>query len=450
MSLIYNLAFFIFGLFYLPVFLLKIRQAEDRNALIRERLGLFTHALRERFLGSKILWIHAVSVGEVIAVQKLIGRLLECCPDYHLVLTTVTPTGQKIAKQMESDRLIACYVPFDFSFTVRNFFKVVGPECLLLVETEIWPNLLAQASKSRVPVGILNARLSAKSVKRYKKFLPFFRPLFDRLDFVFAQSREDALRFESLGIVASRIQVLGNMKFDNVPETDVTEKTLGEIRKSFGFSEQDRILIAGSTHESEEESVARVFLSLSERFPELKCLIAPRHIERAKLIRARLRKLGLKVCLASELRTENVAFQVLLLDRMGILKQLYALSDVVFMGGSFIRHGGQNPIEPAYFKRAILHGPFVFNFETIYQMLDQEGGALLVRDEEQLCFALGRLLDDPKERMLLGENAFQAVSSLRGATGRHLEECLKFLTSKSKVERVSYAEYREKLLPSSR
>ncbi len=450
MSLIYNLAFFIFGLVYLPIFLVKIRQAEDRRELLRQRLGLFSPSLREKFLGKKVLWIHAVSVGEVVAVQKLIEKFLEACPDYHLVMTTVTPAGQKIAKQMESDRLTACYFPFDFTFSVRNFFKVMGPECLLLVETEIWPNHLTEAKESRVPVGIINARLSSKSVKRYKKFLPFFKPLFNRLDFIFAQSPEDSGRFESLGIEAPKIQVLGNMKFDNIPEIGLTSEALRDIRKKLGFCDEDRIFIAGSTHPGEEEAVAEAFLNLSERYPELKCLIAPRHIERSNLIAARLRKKGLKVRLASEPLAGNLPFQVLLLDQMGILKQLYAISDVVFMGGSFIRHGGQNPIEPAYFKRAILHGPFVFNFGTIYQMLDQEGGALLVRDEDQLRFALGRLLEDPKERTLLGKNAFEVVSSLRGATDRHLEECLKFLTSKSKVERVGYAEYREKLLPSSR
>ncbi|MDD5217739.1 MAG: 3-deoxy-D-manno-octulosonic acid transferase [Candidatus Omnitrophica bacterium] len=449
MIFLYNLAFVVFAMAYLPIFLLKMRQADDKQRLLKERLGLFSSAWKEKLLGKKVVWIHAVSVGEVLAVQKFIERFLEKSSEFHIVLSTVTPTGQKIAKKMENERITVCYFPFDVTGAVRSFFKTLGPECLLLVETEIWPNLLMEAKRFRVPVGILNARLSIKSARRYDRYRHFFRPLFSNLAFVLAQSAQDAERFTMLGVDSASIQILGNMKFDNVGTENPQSTDATALRNVWGFDAGDQILIAGSTHPGEEEIVFYTYRHLLTEFPHLKLLIAPRHIERSIKILQWIQNEGGHARLASD-KTPNPKAQVLLLDRLGVLKNLYAMADAVFVGGSLIPHGGQNPIEAAVFGRTILHGPYVANFENIYRTLDQEGGAILVRDEFQFSFALRRLLQNAEECRCLGDHAYAIVRRLRGSTQRHVEWLLKFLNAEIQPERNNHVSVYENIFSPSR
>jgi len=448
MTFFYNLAFMIFGICYLPVFLMKIKQAEDGKRLFKERMGIFPASWCEKFLGKKVIWVHAVSVGEVMAVQKFLGKLQERCPGHHIVLTTVTPTGQKIAKKMENQNLSVCYFPFDLTFCVRNFFRMLGPRCLLLVETEIWPNLLTEAKRFHVPVGLVNARLSNRAFKRYRRFQSLFRGLFSKLDFVLTQGPEEAKRFSMLGVSQEKIHDLGNMKFDNL-ETAAAVSEPKKLKKDTGFNGSDLVLMAGSTHAGEEEMLGRIFLSLKGIIPSLKLLIAPRHIERCPDLLKKFVRDGIRTQLATDVIKQEDSFDVLILNRLGVLRQLYAFADIVFVGGSLIPHGGQNPIEPAAVKKAILHGPFIFNFEHVYRVLDQEGAALLVRDEAQLEFAVRRLMQNPQERLLLGETAFDVISSLQGATDRHLQWISCFLETRLKPERMN-DELHAKLFSSSR
>ncbi len=447
LAFLYNAAFLVFGMGYLPIFLTKIRQAESPARLLRERLGLLSDSLSQKCRGKEVIWVHGVSVGEVMAARKLIQGFLDRAPAYRVVLTTVTPTGQRIAKEMEGERLSVCYFPFDLTFAVERFFKAIRPRCLLLVETEIWPNLLSAAKRFSVPVGIVNARLSPRSSARYGR-LPFiFRPLFSGLDFVLAQSEEDALRFVSLGVARDRVQSLGNIKFDGVDLADAFAAPSEALKKQWGFHPQDRIWICGSTHPGEEEILLQVYERLQPIFPSLKLILAPRHIERSTKLAQRIRASGWKVRCATDTESQG-PLDVLLLDRLGILKQLYAIADVVFVGGSLIHHGGQNPIEAACFKRAILHGPHTFHFEKVYQALDSEAAALAVRDAEGLHLTLKRLLHDEAACTRLGESAFRVISALQGATQRHLDWIFDFLTP-SAQERIHDVEFHEKLFPSA-
>src|SRR3989338_4438755 len=214
MLFLYNLAFLIFGFFYLPTFLLKLRQAESPLKLLQERCGIFSREFQDKLLGKRVIWIHAVSVGEVMVVQNFIQLFLKRHPEFYVVLSTVTPTGQRIAKTMEGPQISVCYFPFDLTVAVRRTFNILDPNCLLLVETEIWPNLLQAAKRNRIPVGILNARLSAKSAKRYGRILRFIKHLFASIDFALVQDSQDARRFTHLGIPPANLHVLGNMKFE--------------------------------------------------------------------------------------------------------------------------------------------------------------------------------------------------------------------------------------------
>ncbi|MCM8776210.1 MAG: 3-deoxy-D-manno-octulosonic acid transferase [Candidatus Omnitrophica bacterium] len=426
MVFLYNLAFLSFGLFYSPIFLSKIKQASDPKLLIRQRLGIFTRAWREKITTKKVIWIHAVSVGEVMAVKKFVEEFLRQTAEFHIVLTTVTPTGQKVAKELEGERITVCYFPFDLTLPVRSFFRTLQPQCLLLVETEIWPNGLVEAERQRVPVGIINARLSAKSFSRYRLLGGIFRPLLKKLNFILAQSQPDADRFIELGMDRERVHVLGNIKFDHLSLDSFNVPASDALRHEWGLSPIDKIFIAGSTHPGEEEILMRVFFQLRAEVPGFKMIVAPRHIERSEALCREFRKRNIRIRLFRE-PNPPPEFEVGVLNQIGILKNLYCMADMVFMGGSLIKHGGQNPIEAACFKRPIIHGPYVFNFEEIYHRLDEEGGALMVRDEAQLVLASRRLFHDPHESRRLGENAFAIVRKHLGATQRHLDWLFDYL-----------------------
>ena len=444
-SFLYNMAFVVFGIFYGPVFLSKLKQAEDPKALWRERRGIFPEVWAAKFIGKKIVWLHAVSVGEVMAVEKFIRGWLEASPEYDLVLTTVTPTGQRIAKKYAGERVHVCYFPFDLTPVVKRFFDLFNPVCVLLVETEIWPNFLTEAKGRNIPVGVINARLSERSFKRYRILPWLFKPLWGKLDFVLAQSEDDAVRFRKLGILEASVRDMGNMKFDQAEwaETDAADAT--GLRQAWGYAPDDLVWIAGSTHPGEEEVLMEAFKVLHGQFPKLKLIFAPRHPERSEGLLIQLEKYGFSVVLSTK-RKEGPAPAVQVLNQLGVLRNLYRIADLVFMGGSLIPHGGQNPIEPAHFSKAILHGPHVFNFHKIYHRLDHDGGALGISAPDELSSAAAELLASEGRRYEMGQKAFQIINRLRGASKRQGGWILTFLRSRHPQERIGNNGQHEELL----
>jgi len=389
----------------------------------------------------------------------------------------VTPTGQKIAKRFAGPRVHVCYFPFDLTPVVKRFFDFFKPIALLLVETEIWPNLLTEAKRREIPVGVINARLSPRSFKRYRIFPWLFTPLWGKLDFVLAQSEEDAVRFRKLGIAEESVRDMGNMKFDGAEWTAVpipinrsnaeigasptislekNEKVLAEtaadnagLRQAWGYAPGDLVWIAGSTHPGEEEVILKVFKALRERFPGLRLILAPRHIERSKGFLKQAGQEGLSAALCTLRKKEGPAPDVWVLDQLGVLRNLYRIADLVFMGGSLVPHGGQNPIEPARFSKAVLHGPHVFNFHKIYHQLDHDGGALRISAPDELSSAAAELLSTEGRRHEMGQRAFQIINRLRGASKRQAGWILTFLSSRRSHERNQHYGRHEELLPAS-
>ena len=448
-TFLYNLAFLVFAVFYAPVFLMKLRQAEEPQALWRERRGIFPEDWTAKFLGKKIVWIHAVSVGEVMAVEKFIGEWLASSPEYDLVLTTVTPTGQRIAKKFAAERIHVCYFPFDLTPFVKRFFDLFKPVCLLLVETEIWPNLLTEAKRRDIPVGVINARLSERSFKRYRIFPWLFKPLWGKLDFVLAQSEENAVRFRELGITKESVRDMGNMKFDQEEWVDDGGADAAGLRQAWGYTTDDLVWIAGSTHPGEEEVLVKAFKTLRGRFSKLKLILAPRHIERSEGVLKQSEKYGFRSALSSKKVNRGPGPDIWVLDQLGVLRNLYRIADLVFMGGSLIPHGGQNPIEPARFGKVILHGPHVFNFHKIYHQLDHDGGALGISAPDELSSAAAELLATEGRRHEMGQRAFQIVNRLRGASKRQAGWILTFLSSRRSQERIEQHGRHEELLSAS-
>lgn len=445
---LYNLAFSAFGIFYLPIFWVKLRQAEDPDALWRERRGIFPKEWAGKFSGKKVVWLHAVSVGEVMAVEKFIQEWLAAAPEYELLLTTVTPTGQRIAKKFASERVHVCYFPFDLSPVVKRFLDLFKPVCLLLMETEIWPNLLTEAARRDIPVGVINARLSERSFKSYRIFPWLLKPLWGTLDFVLAQSEADAVRFRGLGIAEESVRDMGNMKFDQAEWSPESAADGAGLRQAWGYAPGDLVWIAGSTHPGEEAMVMAAFKTLRERFPTLKLILAPRHIERSEGLLKQLEKYGFSMALSTAKGKESTGPEVWVLNQLGLLKNLYGIADLVFMGGSLIPHGGQNPIEPARFSKAAIHGSHVFNFHKIYHQLDHDGGALRISAPDELSSAAAELLANESKRHEMGQKAFQIVNRLRGASKRQAGWILTFLRSRHSKERIDSNGQHEELLSS--
>ncbi|MBI4972063.1 MAG: 3-deoxy-D-manno-octulosonic acid transferase [Candidatus Omnitrophica bacterium] len=405
MIVVFDFVMLAFAIFSLPHFLKKSKLAKDRRRLFRERLGLVEIGRP----ADQLIWVHAVSVGEVAAIKKFVERLREEAGDAVIVVSTVTPTGQSVAEPLAEIGCHLIYFPFDLSFIVRRVLDRIRPNLILLAETEIWPNFILCAKERGIPVGVINGRLSEKSVRGYRKVSVFVKPVFQSLDFVLVQTSRDKDRYAELGVQPERIHVLGNMKFDQM---DVSRLDL-RVKSQLGYRDEDQVLVAGSTHPGEEKIIFETVKTLRQEFPNLKLIVAPRHPERASEVAEEMRRVGLP---------ENA---VTIIDRVGVLKKLYSAADVVVMGGSYIRHGGQNPIEPALVSRAILSGPNVFNFRAVYEMLVKDGGARIVNQAE-LAGCVRELLKNSSKRDEMGQNAKRIVLAQQGATERHVSWVKRF------------------------
>ncbi len=408
-----------FAVFYLPIFAVKIRQAQDPKHLIEQRLGKLEEEWLKKLSAENTLWIHAVSVGEVMAVEKFIREFLNRNLTATIVLTTVTPTGQSIAKKIQADRLYVAYFPFDFSVCVKSFFEKLKPTYFLLVETELWPNAILHAIEVGVPVGILNGRLSARSAKRYSFFSFLFRRLFSKIDFVWCQTPQDVERFVKIGIKKDRVQALGNMKYDELINLMQTSDRAKQIVQS--YKRQDRkILIAGSTHPDEEEIIAKCFSRLKQTFGNWVLILVPRHIERSEKIKEQLKCFNLTVA-ATQDKNDKSEADILIVNELGVLKNLYEYADLIFIGGSLAKRGGQNPIEALRFKKAIMYGPYVYNFSETYSRINEQKGGVLLHHQDELDQALQNLMRNHDERNEIGQRGYNSLLSLCGATQKHLD-----------------------------
>ncbi len=416
--LLYNLLFPLGFLVFLPGYLLKMRRRGNYRRHFGQRFGFYNDDVRSRLGGTLHTWIHAVSVGEVAIALKLAAKLRELDPTFSCALTTTTTTGFAFAEREAPEWMVVLYNPLDFLPIVWRAFAVIRPQRILLVEAEVWPNLAATARTRGVPLALVNARLSARSERRFLKFLPFVVPTFRCLDLVCAQERGDIERWASLGVDRVVIHEVGSIKYD--PTERESEAILPlRILGSFCIEEARPIFFGGSTHPGEEETLADVFLQLRAEFPGLVLLLAPRHVERTREITARLRQKGLQVGLRSAADIGGAAEpDCLLLDTTGELRMWYAVATVVFIGKSLAAHGGQNPAEPILAGKPVVFGPHMENFSTLASSLVAQDAAVQVRDDVELVARAAELLRDPARRRQLVQNAERVLAVHQGATER--------------------------------
>ena len=414
---IYNLLWPLGLLFFLPGYLLKMFRRGGYRKKFGQRLGIYGIDVRARLAKQRSTWLHAVSVGEVTVALKLASALRAVEPDLHCVLTTTTTTGFALANRNASSWIEVMYAPLDFWPIMRRAFAVIRPARILLIEAEIWPNLVAEAHARRIPIALVNARLSPRSEKRFRLFRFLVAPTFRLLDLVCVQDPADVDRWQQLGVERSRIRNTGSIKYDPVNRDDHVDIQKARVF-DLNVSNQDQlVLFGGSTHPGEEEILAKVFLKLRQQFPSLRLFIAPRHVERLREIRAQLEALSLPVRLASEARNHRDAKpDCVLLDTTGELQRWYGIATVVFVGKSLTAHGGQNPVEPIVAGKPVIFGPHMENFAALAQTLVAKNGAIQVLDVEELECAAEKLLRDNEARRLLVQSAERVLTQHRGAT----------------------------------
>ena len=419
MLLLYDVIFFFFALAYLPVFLLK---GKHRHGL-SERFGIVPEEIREKLKGRKVFWLHAVSVGEVTLAVRFADAIRKKDAEAQMVLTTTTSAGWDVANKLKDENDVLLYFPVDFGFAVRSFIRSVSPKAVIILETEIWPNLMTELSRLGIPVFIVNGRISDKGIGTYRLVRFFLRRILRCVAAIGAQDERMKERFLELGAEPGRVGVTGNLKYDWVP-SDSRDAPLEDLKHRLKTG-ANFWLVAGSTHENEEELLFELYPALKERFPNFRLLIAPRHLERLASIEQRAAQKNIPVKKVSSLEQNGSSDKnsegVLLLDQMGVLAFWYQLADAVFMGGSLVPVGGHNLVEPAYFKKPILFGPFMQNFTEMADEFQKNGAAIQVRDAKDLKQKLMELFQDKEKRERLGLAAKRLVLSHQGAVQKNIE-----------------------------
>jgi 3-deoxy-D-manno-octulosonic-acid transferase len=426
MIVAYNIVLLVCALVGLPVWLPLIFCSEKRRHNIRLRLWLHS-ALRPKGLPSRAepdpIWVHALSVGEVLSAAPLLQGLKERFPFRPVFLSVSTLTGFSIARErFQSLSTWIGYFPLDFPFTVRRAISTVNPALVLMVETDVWPNFMQEMKRRGRPVLFINARLSERSCRGYRRFSFFFRPLFSIFTGICVQSRLDAQRFASLGVPVENIHRMGNLKFDQ-PAMRYSTRQEGDLRQRLGLEPNQPVWVAGSTHDGEEQMLLEALRQLKQGQPELVMILAPRDPKRAASVCRIALAYGLSAATLSHCgeQPENGGPDVIVVDVMGRLRSLYALADVAFVGGSLVRQGGHNPLEPAAWGKPVLFGPDMRDFLSISHELISAGGAVRVHDADTLHRAVYRLLGQEREAEIMGRQALSVFRAHGGAVERILE-----------------------------
>ena len=411
MRVLYNLLTYLLFLPYVAYWL--VRGIANRSYLQRigERLGIGYPRLQ------RSIWIHAVSVGEVVAAVPLIRALGRRYPDRPLLVTTVTPTGAARVASLFGDEVHHTYIPFETPPMVDRFFRATRPDVALVLETEIWPNLYRGCGIRDIPLVLVSARISPKSVRSYRRLLPLFRETLSHGIIIAAQSDADAERFLSLGAATERTRVTGNIKFDVELPADLAVRGR-ELRKEL-FGDRP-VWIAASTHEGEEEIALEAHRILLQEIPDLLLVLVPRHPQRFQGVREIVTKERMTIVARTDGKPCSASTQVFLGDTMGELTLFYAASDVAFVGGSLVPIGGHNLLEPAALGLPLLSGPHVFNAQEIADMFVDKGACVLVQDGAGLAAEVSRLLSDPERAARLGDAGRDILERNRGALARLL------------------------------
>lgn len=410
-----------------PVIVLVLLAKKRCRRGLRQRLGLLPHAFLRRVEAGprRILWVHAVSLGEAVAAVPLVRELHRRYPDYRLVVSTVTETGREAVEQRLEGIAAHCYAPLDFPWVVSKVVRCLNPAMFVFVETELWPNLLRTLARRGVPAVLVNGRLSSRSFRRYRIIRPLLRRMLAAVTLCLMQSERDAGRIVELGAPSDRVFRTGNIKFDQpLPDEKIGPGSL--TRRTIVVAEQEHLIVAGSTHAGEEEQLLACYQHLQREVPSLVLLLAPRHIERAADVEAAVRARGLGAVRRSTLDLEQAPAQpriprVIILDTRGELALVYRHAALSFVGGTLVPVGGHNLLEPAVWGKPVFFGPYTDHCAEVAELLLKAGGGRRVRNGEELAGAMAGLLREPSALRTMGAAARHVVMENQGALERSLK-----------------------------
>jgi 3-deoxy-D-manno-octulosonic-acid transferase len=414
-----------------PYWLVRMATSGRYRAGLRERLGLVSKGLHATTAGRNVVWVHAVSVGEVMAATQLIRELKKRLPGWLVAVSTTTETGQRLAKERLPDSPVF-YLPLDLKFSVRKYLRVLQPRMLVLMESELWPRLIAECTRDGMPVVVVNARISDRSFPRYMRLRQLWRPFLEMIALFLAQSTETAERLIKIGAPETRVRVTGNLKYDVQARTD-NEMT----KRIASILSGTRLVVAGSTLAGEEETLLAAWPAIRQAIPDASLLIAPRHKDRFEEVSQLIRRSGSPFFRCSQLaqKTEPiVGGTIVLLDTIGDLASVYGLASVAFIGGSLVPKGGHNPLEPAQFGVPVLTGPSFENFREIVKTM-QEAEAIRIVAKEKFAETLIGMLRDKDGSRALGERGRAVFQAQAGATARTAQAVVSLLEERVRTTR---------------
>lgn len=412
--------FHLLFILYLPFFIHKLFKRGIQGGDYGERFGIFSKnkikALAEK---SSPVWIHAVSVGEVIAALSFISLWKEKDPEIEIILSTTTTTGQAIALKKVPEDVIVIFSPLDFLWVVKRFLKLIKPKLLIIFEVEIWPNLIRQSSLKGIRLALVNCRMSDSSSRGYSRHRWFFKTLFNSFDLICTQSEDDTMRVRNItGETGTLIKTCNTMKFDQVPNLNAEDKS--EIIKSL-FDKNALILVAASTHPGEEAMILNVYTQIKKKHNKIGLILVPRHCERTPQIENIIKDANLSY-LKYEGDSLNRKTDVLLINTTGELINFFAISDIVYVGKSMAGNkGGHNIIEPALFSKTIIHGPEMQNFRLVVDIFQKNEASIEVKDERELTKKIDSLIQKPSLRKKYALNAGKVVKQNKGAINKTLQ-----------------------------
>ncbi len=431
MRFLYNCFFTVFLVASAPFYLVRMWRRGNWVKGFGERFGLYSNRTKQTVTNRDTIWIHAVSVGEVNLCTQLIRELEPRVPNLKIVVSTTTSTGMELLHKRLPTRIEKIYYPIDRRKYVHQALWAIHPEAIILVEAELWPNFLWKAFDRRIPVFLVNARLSERSYRGYKRAGFLFRDIFARFAGVGCQDEADAGRLRELGFPPGVIQVVGNLKFDAARLVEDRILDVPTMLAQIGAGPDVELLVAGSTHAGEEGILAGIYQRLRARHPKLFLVVVPRHFERGKDAGRDIAAQGLKVAYRSEISIQTSlapgSVDCLVVNTTGELKHFYRHATVIFVGKSLAAEGGQNPLEPCAMGKPVVFGPHMQNFEAIAAALIRGGGAVQVANAGELETGLSDLLGSPDKQRDLGRNALKVVHENQGAVGRTVEMIVKKL-----------------------
>lgn len=419
----YNICLVAYWILQVPILIYRLIFEEGFYDRLKQSAGIMPTPTLEQIAYHNAIWVHAASVGEVVAASPIVRELKNRYPQEMVVVSVVTATGHRMAQRIIPEADGHIFFPFDLPVITERIVDIVNPKVIILIETELWPNFLRLAWHKKIPVMMMNGRISDRSMKRYSLIKRFTSRMLLQIRAFCMQSETDAAHIISMGALSERVTITGNTKYDET-YAEVGEDEKNQLRKEFRFDGMEPVIVAGSTHRGEEEMVIKTFCKVMEKYPNARLLLAVREITRAPSVFSMVKEAGLTVLRRSQMQTEKDIVErpeVIILDTIGELGRLYSLADVVFVGGSFVKVGGHNILEPAAHGKPILVGPHMFNFRDIFEILSRRGACIMNANQKDFEKTVFQLLHNPARIKRMGIAALEVVRENQGATQRNID-----------------------------